>query len=316
MTDTIRVTGPAGALRNIPGLVGFIPTDSLVIVFMTDAGVVRCTTRIDLDSVLDDPDYLVGFVHDVSDKAAATAIIPTLWTEQMPTENALAGVMMALTVLDQGGIKVYDLLWTNGEDVYSSYHCTDPTCCPASISYGASEIELMKGEAVARTRDDLATALSCTVPVPFYEDVDPDPVALVTELRASQDDPSILDDSLALLFRSTTQYSAWSRDTFIRLYSLGVANGDVEALSGARIEHLAQRVPDGEGKALGVLALLAVMAGDGAAAQILAARCPDDSLGRLSDATATGGIPPVEVIAMFAGIDQARIDEGDPAGRV
>lgn len=316
MTDTIRVTGPAGALRNIPGLVGFIPTDSLVVVFLNDSGVVRCTVRIDLDDVLDDPDHLVGFVLDVSAKADATAIIPTLWTEQMPTENALAGLMVALTVLDTQHVKVYDLLWTNGEDVYSSYHCTDPTCCPASISYGASEIELMKGETVARTRDDLATALSCTVPVPFYEDVDPDPVALVTELRASQDDPSILDDSLALLFRSTTQYSTWSRDTFIRLYSLGVANGDVQALSGARIEHLAQRVPDGEGKALGVLALLAVMAGDGAAAQILAARCPDDSLGRLADITATGGIPPFEVIAMFAGIDQARIDESDPTGRI
>lgn len=317
MSDTIRVTGPAGALRNIPGLVGFIPTDSLVLLFMGERGQVTCTIRIDLDDALADPDRLLSLVPSTARQAQAIRLLPSLWCERMPTENDLAGLMVALTMIDTLHVTVYDLLWTNGVDAYSSYSCDDPTCCPRVIDYGASEIELTKGETAARSRDALVRSLSPRVsPETGFGHVDPDPVALFTELQASAQDESIVDESLALLFRATTRYSTWSRDTFIVLFAKAMVHDGMPGLDGARLERLAQSIPDGEDKALGVLTALAFMAGNGAASRILAQRCPDDSLAGLVTAALDMGSSPRFLIDTFAVISQARIDESDPTGRI
>ncbi|MDG4763107.1 DUF4192 domain-containing protein [Solwaraspora sp. WMMD406] len=124
----LTVREPADLIAAVPYLIGFHPTDSVVVVGMRDASVIFAA-RADL---LDD-----AVPADI--RAAATAQLVSIVDRQRVDAAVVLGYGPADTVdptvdvtanaLRQLGIPLLDALRVT-DDRYWSYYCDDPTCCP------------------------------------------------------------------------------------------------------------------------------------------------------------------------------------------
>lgn len=159
---TIRLSTPADLLAAVPHLLGFQPTDSLVLVTLhrvADASRVGMVARLDL------PD-------EGEATAAVEALLPALQRED-PTTALLVGygtvtadvvtaVEVAAGVLAANGLQPMDRFTVIG-DRWRSLDCTDIDCCPptGTAMPGADapaglEIAVTTGSSPSPSRDAMA----------------------------------------------------------------------------------------------------------------------------------------------------------------
>ena len=161
----VRIGSPAALLAAIPGLLGFAPGDSVVVVGTEPpGGQVRVTLRYD--------------VPDPADPAAVRALaghaVSVLAAQQVRTAlavgyGAAAAVTPVATALREqaaaAGIAVTELLRVAGGR-YWSYVCSDPGCCPPDgtpfdpAGHPAALALGLAGGQVLGGRDELAASIA------------------------------------------------------------------------------------------------------------------------------------------------------------
>ncbi len=149
----LTLTGPAALVEAVPYLLGFTPTDSLVIVGLA-ANTVAVTARVDLDGLT--PQQITTLAYTLRDKADATAIIALTYGPTADPEPVAAAARAA-------GLQLAEHLRV-ADGRYWSLTCPTEDCCPPeghSIPQpGAVAAEfVLQGHAPLASRDDLATAL-------------------------------------------------------------------------------------------------------------------------------------------------------------
>lgn len=129
--DTLRVRGPGDLLQAVPYLLGFHPSDSLVLVGLR-AGRVAVTARVDLPDLSAPglvPDLLSALVRGGAQQLVAVVYAPggRLSAPQLPWR---AAVEQMVAGCDEVGIEVRDAILTCAGRWWS-YLCADDGCCPA-----------------------------------------------------------------------------------------------------------------------------------------------------------------------------------------
>ena len=115
----VTLSGPAAMVANIPAMIGFTPTDSVVAVWLND-GSVLVTQRADLDDVLKQPTGLTGPMV----KHQPDEVILLFWGLN-ERSDAVAAVIDEAADLSH----VRDALWVK-DGRWGSLMCDDPFCCP------------------------------------------------------------------------------------------------------------------------------------------------------------------------------------------
>ncbi|MGW3618569.1 DUF4192 domain-containing protein [Micromonospora arida] len=125
----LPVRSAAEMLAAVPHLVGFHPTNSIVLIAIAGTKV-ALVTRGDLPAGLDD----IAQALPVLDQVHATHVVIAAYG---PEDLATPAVDAARAVLTVAGLQVYDALRvTDGR--YWSYLCDNPTCCsPEGTLYDA-----------------------------------------------------------------------------------------------------------------------------------------------------------------------------------
>lgn len=125
----VRLSAPADILAVVPYLLGFHPSDSLVLLGIGGPQLrVRLSTRMDLPPVGQDDlveEAADRFVQMVAAQSVSQAILVAYGEE--PRAGRAAGVVSA--ALRSQGIKIRETLRAD-EGRYWSYECTDSSCCP------------------------------------------------------------------------------------------------------------------------------------------------------------------------------------------
>ena len=138
MPDSIRLTSPAEFAAAVPSLIGFRPSESVVVVYLeADSSHIVCTLRVD---VPDDIPDLAKQLLDVGLRARSLEALIAVYTAIDATERVLGLV----DALDTGGLHVRDALLVHA-DRFRSYLCTDDSCCTPEgtpIPANMSQIEV------------------------------------------------------------------------------------------------------------------------------------------------------------------------------
>ena len=139
----LTLSTPDALLASIPHLIGFPPTESVVIVGIAaerpnGPSTVRLTQRVDrppADSTLDDVRDMAREVAAPMLRSGSTEVIITVFADQTPGTDGIlpetALVDELVTAFDELGVRIRDTLFTDGTSRWS-YGCTDPACCPPS----------------------------------------------------------------------------------------------------------------------------------------------------------------------------------------
>ena len=114
----LTITGPAALVEAVPYLLGFTPTESLVIVGLA-AKTVTVTVRADLDGLT--PDQITELAHTLRDKADATAKIALTYGSTADPEPVAAAARAA-------GLQLAEHLRV-AEGRYWSLTCPIEGCC-------------------------------------------------------------------------------------------------------------------------------------------------------------------------------------------
>lgn len=125
-TPRLPIASPADLLTAVPYLLGFYPTDSLVIVGLTGTRVtVASRTDLPADVVTWAGDYTLSQIRMLRTAAATRAIA----VGYGPAATVTPVIDAVIPPLAATGIDLFDALRvTDGR--YFSYLCQDPTCCP------------------------------------------------------------------------------------------------------------------------------------------------------------------------------------------
>lgn len=161
----VRIASPAGLLAVVPYLIGFHPTQSLVLIGVgPPRNQVKLAFRYDLPDPPDPP-----HAHDI-----ATHAVSVLTRQQLATAAAVGygpGQLVtpvAGTLLDQlpaAGINLLELLRAE-HGRYWSYLCGNPACCPPDgvpfdeTSHPAAAAMSVAGQAVLSDRATLAATIA------------------------------------------------------------------------------------------------------------------------------------------------------------
>lgn len=121
-TPTIRLSSPGALAASVPYLLGYTPTDSLVLVGMADHKV-AITMRADFDNAFEMMTTSVPAIsaHNDLDKVILVAYV------EAPTPTVIEE-LLSLTVACP--VPVIDTIWVAGER-YASVICENLGCCPA-----------------------------------------------------------------------------------------------------------------------------------------------------------------------------------------
>jgi Domain of unknown function (DUF4192) len=161
----VRISSPAALLAVIPGLLGFAPGASVVVVGTGSPGAqVRLTLRYDTPDPADPGAAGALAGHAVSVLAAQS--VRTAVAVGYGTAAAVSPVAAALREQAvAAGITVTELLRVEDQR-YWSYVCTDPACCPPEgtpfdpAGHPAAQALLAAGGTVLAGRDELAASLA------------------------------------------------------------------------------------------------------------------------------------------------------------
>ena len=290
----LTITGPAALVEAVPYLLGFTPTDSLVIVGLV-ATTVTVTARVDLDGLT--PEQITKLAHTLRNNADATAMIALTYGPAADSEPVAAAARAA-------GLQLAEHLRVD-QGRYWSLTCPTEGCCPPEgrpiPQAGAVAAEfVLNGHAPMASRDDLATVLQ------------PDEAhgrRLTAELERARaehaDDLMTAGDTL--LGADHRPDRCWTDEETVRL---GVALSGYPvrdtawmamedgSLDGRELfAHLARTLPAGHrAPALFLFAWKTWRLGDGALAAIAVDRAlddnPDYSAARLLEAALTKAIDP------------------------
>ncbi|MBA3266042.1 MAG: DUF4192 domain-containing protein [Nocardioidaceae bacterium] len=154
----VRAKGPADVLAMIPYLVGFVPTNSIVVIALEGPRKhFGPCIRMDLagrDGAGTQADYLASVIaHHGFDPVIVVAF-------SQHRDRARAVIEQLESRLLEAGVEILELLRADGERWWS-YQCTDGSCCDASgTPYDADSSALaatavLAGMAKAAGRDDL-----------------------------------------------------------------------------------------------------------------------------------------------------------------
>lgn len=158
----VRVTGPAALIATVPYLLGFAPTESLVLTGI-EKGRVLVTARIDLTDIVEVPTCLSDTFDSIK-RAGADMAVALLYSEQARFE---LGLVCAAVVdnTERTGLELPDILLVT-QDRYWSLTCTDQDCCPPegkSVPPGHDPIavELIShGLSYHKSREELVAQLT------------------------------------------------------------------------------------------------------------------------------------------------------------
>ena len=149
----LTITGPADLVEAVPYLLGFTPTDSLVIVGLA-AKTVTVTVRADLDGLT--PSQITELAHTLRDKADATAMIALTYGSTADPEPVAAAARAA-------GLQLAEHLRVD-QGRYWSLTCPIEGCCPSEgrpipLAGAVAAEFVLNGHAPMASRDDLAAVL-------------------------------------------------------------------------------------------------------------------------------------------------------------
>lgn len=145
MNPSTRLRSPAEVVTAVPCLLGFHPTDSLVLLVLApDTGALHCTVRLDLETPTHE---ILRVAHDLTARLETSRLLllaypPTLkdWIDSA-AEDAVLDLDRQL---DAAGLRLADALVVC-EGRWWSMLCTDPDCCPiggTAIPVGIPELEV------------------------------------------------------------------------------------------------------------------------------------------------------------------------------
>jgi len=154
----VKVESPGALAASIAALVGFVPTDSFVVVCLS-GGVVQVTMRMDLDDPIE---YVGRQIEKTADIADVDSVVVVVYTSPKQWGlPLLEGVQVLCDFLTGCGLLVRDALHVNGER-YWSYLCASDSCCPSAGTPVSVETPVLVAEGVtagvpipASSRDDL-----------------------------------------------------------------------------------------------------------------------------------------------------------------
>jgi Domain of unknown function (DUF4192) len=154
----VRITGPASLIAAVPYLLGFEPTDSLVLIGLHDRQV-TVTARVDLDD-LDHPQAAADLMSVLATKAQSTDVVAVTYGHRTETDT------IAATAAASGMRLLEHVRVADGR--YWSLTCPIEGCCPADgrplATDNAVAAEFVAlGASKARSREDLDAMFS---PVP------------------------------------------------------------------------------------------------------------------------------------------------------
>jgi len=176
-TSTLTLRSPADLLFELPGLLGYRPNDSLVVIF-TKTRTLRCVLRMDLTDL--GPEAAIRVVS-IAHRAEADTVHAVVYVPGGMEEKPHATEVESLRdLLDEAGVHVAEVLLV-ADGRYSSYLCTDVSCCPPEgrpVPEGTPVLEAERVRAghlaVAGSREEAAAAYR------LRPDLEPSPDALRT----------------------------------------------------------------------------------------------------------------------------------------
>ena len=292
--DGSRVTldGPSTLPIVIPHLLGFHPTDSLIVIGLDAAkSTVRITCRVDLPTKADWSNDWSPLIHALTrSKCVGALVVVYPSAGESLTELPAVGVVRSVVAdLNNAGFMVRDALAISGLK-YKSYWCVDEGCCPdegnepsADHVLSLSAALVLEGSAPRASRADLMNALAPReLDDSLREEVisrrggvemrlpsGPDARALAVVEVLHSDDP-ILGSTLIrlIVFLAAVCADIVSRDLFLFYLT---RSPDVHSLSRARtVLGEVVRCYDGRERAAAAacLAVCSWVLGDGASARI------------------------------------------------
>ena len=307
---------PADLLVELPAVLGFVPTESLV-VLLVRGNDLRCTLRFDLL-----PDLTEAAIRAiaVAHRADADGALLALYTQNAgaPEHPFATEVETVIGLLEEQGIDVRDALLVDG-DRWWSYCCEDPGCCPPEGRPVPRRVAVLEADRafrgrrpVAANRADAVTAFQLQQPLSrealraaqetlgCYRSLDTAKfafAALETLVRAlttaSEDASDAQDDELRAIVALAVQ------DVHVRDYLLGRAIGtwtDLAAPCDALVT-VALRSPDRLRSATAAAAM-ALLAADGTGSvgiRALAQHAAGSSLADLVISSMDAGLPPEDL---------------------
>lgn len=317
--DIVRVGSIAGIAASIPYLLGFYPTESLVVIGLEDNRLVF-TMRMDL---------LPANLEDAL--AAEAARRMAVYDEVLViiyTDEARDADLPRRHIVDQllDELPVREALLVRGDRVWS-YVCTDPGCCPSngliynasSDAVGVAAAHVLRGRGPLGSRDQLLATLA--PPTPAIADAVSAALQVaragVTGLASEERSAALvrlLARSLAQLDNprvelgvvETAQYLALLEDTDVRdRFIQRLATTDDPA-SRLLIDTLVAQAPPGDdAEACAAKSFLAYLQGDGLTARAAAERAmrtaPDHRLASMLLAAVDAGIDPRHIRAVLTG---------------
>lgn len=162
--QTVRVAGPASLLALVPHLLGFQPTDSVVVIGTAPpSGQIRLTLRYDLP---DPPDAELS--QEIARHATEVLAAQELQTAAVvgygsgPAVTPVADALRERAALT--GLEITEMLRAENQR-YWSYVCANPRCCdpdgmPYSLDHPAVESLAASRGPVLASREDLAATVA------------------------------------------------------------------------------------------------------------------------------------------------------------
>lgn len=323
LAPSLTISSPDTFLAAVPHLLGFAPTDSVVIAGIgrgpAGSDVITLVQRFDLPPL----DLAASQLREVARAATAPmarvgsheVIITVLSNKAYTSPDELPHrelVDQLIEAHDDARISTRDSLYTDGTSRWS-YGCFDPDCCPPTGRVVPEEVRTLvaaeftaAGVAVAASRDDLAAELAPT---------DVEHTQAVAEHLKSMKDPGAgieawrdrridhihraLTSATPLDPKACAQVIDGLADVRVRdtvLWDLAQGRGDGTVVA-ARLADVVRTAPDGRvAPAATVLSIQHWTTGDGARANVALDRAldenPDYSLGGLVKTSLTTGMPP------------------------
>lgn len=123
----MRVSGPAALVQAVPYLIGFHPSDSVVVVGLCD-GVLVVTARLDLARPGCDAD--TSRAVDVLLRNGVNEVVAVIYSDQPLGRDAAAAMASLTSAVQAGAARLIDTLVVCGGR-WRSVLCDDLSCCPA-----------------------------------------------------------------------------------------------------------------------------------------------------------------------------------------
>ena len=184
----VRLRGPADVLSSLPHLLGFHPTESLVI--MCQSGPrrrQRLTIRVDLPEAADEAHTAVELTECVA-REGADGVVIICYIAAPDVVGELPGVRLVrqlAELLADRDIEVCDAYLARGTRWWS-YVCTDSRCCPHAGTELPGEMPAAAGVLAA----EAVWRGSATMPdrAALVASIEPDPVAVAAASLAMLDE--------------------------------------------------------------------------------------------------------------------------------